>query len=309
MDKLIALLERHLGGSWRDVVEYLRDQNALEDVERRLEAGDADGAIQGVEDAAAKFATDLHAGYTEAGQQAAEWLGDQVDGAIVRFDGVNERAVAWAQANQLETVRAITTEQRDLIRRVIADGVRDGRNPREMARDLRDSIGLTDTQAQYVQNYRNALESQDWANALSRELTDGRSDRSVVAAQRAGRPLTSDQIDTMVERYRRNMVNMRAETIARTEALRVAHQGTEELFRQAIDNGDVEADDLVREWHHASVGRHPRWQHAEMNGQTRPFGEPFKSGTGVELRYPGDPSAGAGETANCRCVVSTGIAA
>jgi hypothetical protein len=42
-----------------------------------------------------------------------------------------------------------------------------------------------------------------------------------------------------------------------------------------------------------------------MNGQLRAFGEPFLSGNGFELAYPGDANAPGSETINCRCVVTT----
>lgn len=307
MQKLIALVEKHLGASWVAIVEELRDNNELDDVAARLHRDDVNGAIQGVEDAAKAFAEAQAVAFEHAGKTTAEAVSDNI-GSVVRFDMENAHAVAWAEKNQAELVRDITEEQRQLIRRVVADGVRAGRNPREVAKDLRDSIGLTDSQAQVVANYRRALESGDWDDALGRELSDGRTDRTIRAARDAGRALTDDQIDTAVERYRQNWVNYRATTIGRTEALRVAHQGTEELFRQAIDNGDVEADELVREWHHAASGR-PRESHVEMNGQTRAFGEAFESGSGARLMYPGDPDAGPAETINCRCCVSTQITA
>lgn len=307
MEHLLELVRRHLGAAWLEIVEELRENNALDDVAERIRRGDDAGAIQGVEAAAAKFADAQDAAFAHSADTAADALGDAL-GSVVHYDEENTRATAWAEANRADLVREVTQEQRDLIRRVIADGVKAGRNPREVAQDLHDSIGLTDAQAQVVANYRRSLETGDFADALSRELTDGRADRAVAAAQRAGRDLTSDQIDKMVEQYRQNWVRFRAETIARTEALRVAHQGTEELFRQAIDNGDVDADELVRTWHHTSSG-HPRATHAEMNGQERGIGEPFTSGSGATLLYPGDPDAPPGDTINCRCCVSIELAA
>jgi hypothetical protein len=309
MARLLELVEKHLGESWLDVVRHLRDVNGLGEIAARIEASDVEGAIRGVEDAAAKFAADEHAAYIQSGRTAAASLDSEVEGALVRFDGTNDRAVRWAERNTLDKVREITGEQRDLIRRVIADGVREGRNPREVARDLRDSIGLTDYQSQIVANYRRALEQGDFSNALGRELTDGRDDRGVAAAQRAGTPLPAERIDGMVERYRSNMVAYRAEMLARTEALRVAHQGTREAFQQAVDRGHVEADALERQWHHSSGGKDPRPEHRAMNGQRRGLDEPFTSGSGAELMFPGDPSADASETAGCRCAVSTRLVA
>jgi uncharacterized protein with gpF-like domain len=110
----------------------------------------------------------------------------------------------------------------------------------------------------------------------------------------------------MVKRYAERMVKYRAEVIARTEALRSVHQGTEEMYRQAIANGDLTAEALSREWNTAKDER-VRESHAPMNGQVQPFGQPFISGAGNSLNYPGDPEAPAEEVIQCRCVVGTRI--
>lgn len=309
MTQLLDAVERQLGTSWHDVVTYLRDQNELDVVAERVHRGDMEGAIQGVEDAAAKFAIDTHAAYVVAGQTSAKWLDGTLADSVVRFDVQNIRAVAWANRNKLELVREISQEQRDVMRRVISDGVRAGENPIEVARDLRASIGLTDYQARIVANYRRSLESGDLAGALTRELSSGHSDRTIAAAMNRGSALTPAQIDTAVDRYRANWVTFRSETIARTEGLRVAHQGSREAFQQAVDAGDLDVEQLEREWHHASHGKDARPEHEAMDGQKRKLDEAFESGSGAQLMYPGDPSADASEILNCRCVVSTRLVA
>ena len=310
MSTLLALVEKHLGSEWLDVVRYLRQRNGLEDVAARIEAGDQDGAIQGVEDAAQKYATAIDAAFREAGTQQAAWLDDQVETALIRFDQTNPYAVKWAEQNQLDLVRGLTQEQQQTIRQVLVEGIKRGDNPLTVARDLRESIGLTPAQEQWAQNYRRALETGDWSDALGRELSDGRTDRTVTRLQRDGGAMTQEQIDTAVSRYRDNMHKMRAETIARSEGLRALHEGSEEALRQAIASGDVEAGSLVREWNHAGGGRHSRPGHVEMDGDQQPVGQPFVNPmTGAQLRYPGDPSAGGAETVNCRCCLSTRMVA
>jgi hypothetical protein len=43
--------------------------------------------------------------------------------------------------------------------------------------------------------------------------------------------------------------------------------------------------------------------HSDMEGQTVSFGEPFETGGGVHLLYPGDPNGPPEEIINCRCYV------
>lgn len=300
LDRLLTAVEAELGREWVDTVAWLRDQNALDDVEARLVAGDVAGAVQGVEDAATRYAAAVADGYLVAGQAAAAWLDGLVDDALVTFDGTNQRAVLWAQRNQIQLRGGVTLEQREVIRGAIADGVGAGRNPREVARDIRDSLGLTETQRQHVASYRRALEDGDFGNALGRELRDGRSDKLLRRLAREGEALSPAQVDKMVERYHRNYVAHRAETIARTEALRAVHQGADEAFAQAVDLGQIDRDQLEFEWLAGSPPRTRDW-HASMSGQVRAYGEPFKSGQGYALMYPGDPSAPVSETARCRC--------
>jgi hypothetical protein len=305
MQDLLALIEKTLGASWTDAVEHIRDLNTLEDIEEKLKHGDVNGAITGIEDAATAFAVDEHEAYTTAGQTAAEALDAKVDDALIRFDAKNPHATKWAEQNELDLVRDITEDQRAMLRTVHADGVAAGLNPNEVAKEMRASLGLTDAQAQIVSNYRKALEAGDFSNALGRELTDSRSDTAVAAAARDGRSLSSAQIDTMVDRYRQNWIGYRAETVARTESLRVTHQGTEELFRQAIANGDVAKADLERAWNHGHTDKNSRRGHRQMNNQKRAIGQPFDNPeTGASLMFPGDPDADASETICCACCVS-----
>ena len=179
------------------------------------------------------------------------------------------------------------------------DGIERGLNPRDQARQFRESVGLTGRQENAVQNYRRALESaaEGDSAALSRQLRDRRFDRTVQRAARTGKPLTTSQINRMTSRYRQRYIKYRAEVIARTEALRSVHAGTEELYRQAIDAGHVQEQELQRTWISAADER-TRVSHQNLNGMIRGINETFP-GLAGELKYPGDPDAPASETIQC----------
>lgn len=300
MTALLDRVERELGSAWVETVEWLRDQNQLDDVEQRVHAGDYEGAIVGVEDAAARFAASAQTSYVEAGEAAASWLDAQVPTNLVTFDVANPRALRWAQMNKLDAISEISQEQREVLNGILSRNAGAAVNPLEYARDVRAAIGLTSKQEAHVATYRVKLETGDLRGALDRELADGRYDRSLLAAIRDGREIPEDQIDRMVESYRANWVTYRGRVIARTEGLRVIHQGTEELFQQAVDDGVIDIERLVQQWN-SHRDSHTRRSHYVMDGQLRRFGESFESGEGVELRFPGDPNAPAAETAQCRC--------
>jgi hypothetical protein len=299
MLRLLTLVEKHLGREWVGATEWLRNlpANSVDEIERRLVAGDYAGLVKEVEQAALRFAAESQAMYQRSGQQASRWLDTQVSDKLIRFDTGNPRVVQRARENQLDRVREMTQDTRSTIRAVLADTTR---NPRELAREIRESIGLTQTQSQHVANYRRALETGDYADALGRELRDARADRTL----RAGKQLSPDQIDRMVDRYRQNYVAYRAETIARTEAARNVHEGIADSFQQAVDRGDIEADSLVKEWIPGPRTRHARDDHrsAALLEQRPGVREPFVMADGTRMMFPGQGPVE--HVANCRCTVA-----
>lgn len=83
----------------------------------------------------------------------------------------------------------------------------------------------------------------------------------------------------------------RAELIARNETMRAYNAGSTEIYR---DNGVEE-----REWL-ATLDNRTRDSHAEANGQIVGVDEPFIV-DGIEMDYPGDPSAPPDLIMDCRC--------
>jgi len=307
MKRLLELIEKHLGKGYLEIADWIRDQNSLSDIEARIASGDYFGAIGKIEDAAAKLAATIHQTYVTAGRTEAEWMDGKpaLADKLIRFDETNEHTVRRAKENEYKLVTGYVQEQREKTRAVLTEGLARGANPREMARDLRDGLGLTPNQDQHVRNYRRSLEQADWSRALGYELSDDRTDRTVTRLQRDGGGMTSRQVDEAVNRYRTNYVNHRAEVIARTEGLRAANEGSAELMRQAVDRGDVEAEMLITMWHAGPATLDARGDHQALDGQTIRHGEKFTLPDGTQMAHPGDPAGGAKHNANCRCTVST----
>ncbi len=306
MVDLIAKLERLLGAEWARIVEWIRDNNPVDEIENRLrERGIAGDLVQETMAAAERFAASVNAAAVTAGQAEAKWLDGMVPDSLISYDTTNHRAVSAAKSNRYQLVREVSDEQRSVVRKAVSEGVARGDNPRVIARGIHESIGLTETQAGHVDSYRRALEAGDYDNALGRALSDGRSDRTVRKVRQEGGALAPEQVDTMVDRYRKNYVAFRAETIARTEALRAANDGSRELFRQAVERGDIGATDLETTWHAGPATKYSRDSHRKMDGVSIPFGRDFTLPDGTRMTGPGDPRGGAENNANCRCTTST----
>jgi hypothetical protein len=312
MERLMALMQRALRGGYLDLTDWLRDQNSVSAIEERIMRGDYANAIVGTDEAAAKLAADINEAYVTSGKEASKWLDAKIDDALVHFDQSAPTVVAQARTNQLELVQGFQEERwriaQQVTQRALVEGAEGGINPRRVAQDFRDSIGLTPTQEQHVANYRRQLETGDYTGAVSRELSDGRYDRSIRSARDNDRTLTSSQIDTYVEAYRSNCLDHRAETIARTESLRNTNAGAADAIQQSVDRGDVEAEILIKTWHAGPRTRYARESHQAMDGVTAKWGEDFavpgRFGP-VLMSQPGDPRGGAENNANCRCTCST----
>src|SRR5215472_7785514 len=172
--------------------------------------------------------------------------------------------------------------------------------PYDVARTIKEAIGLTAYQRGVVDNFRPQLTQLD-PRALERQLRDKRYDRTLQAAIDSGTPLTDEQINAMVDAYHRRFVALRARTIARTEALRATSYGGLARAQEVLDlhpNLEVTKrwvathDDRTRPTHMDLDGR-------EVEGMTNQF----VTSAGNHIRWPLDDQAPADEVVNCRCTL------
>lgn len=309
INRLLDQQESRIATIFRTAISDLKGEIDLNDLADLIEQGRFGEALDRLQDAAERLSAASNVAFVTAGQSTADFLRSAGVARIV-FDQVNIYAVSAMQQTRLELIREFTAEQRKATSLALVSGVEAGTNPVAAARNFRDSIGLTTTQWTHVASYRAALERVGFdnaaaQNAISRALRDGRGDRTILAAAKAGRKIPQEKIDWLVERYTARYVKHRSEVIGRTEALRAVNEGNEESYRQAIANGEIKAEQLQREWRTRLDGRE-RHTHHELNGEIRNWGESWETENGV-IRYPGDPDAPAVETIQCRCAILTRI--
>lgn len=82
--------------------------------------------------------------------------------------------------------------------------------------------------------------------------------------------------------------------IARTEGHRIQVQSTMDACYKAKDKGA----NIVKQWD-STMDSRTRPSHQKVDGEIRELDEKFSNG----LIFPGDPSGGAAEVANCRCAL------
>lgn len=317
-EQLIADWEPQLQRSFLDSIYNLRDTAQVDQIARMLENGDVNGALRavGLDPVSFRpFDRTFEQAFDAGGIHTADILPvvRAADGlrTVFKFNVRNPAAEAWLRGYSSELVTAVLDDQRQMIRNVLTEGMSEGLNPRTIALDLvgrigasgnREGglIGLTDSQAQWVQAYEQELSSDNPLAALERTLRDARFDGSVRAAARSGRPIAADLINKMVTAYKNRALRYRAETIARKEAITALHTAQEQAMQQALAKGVIQQDAVTYIWRTAHDSR-VRDTHLPMDGQLRPMGQPFVTGAGVHLRYPGDPMGPPEEVINCRC--------
>lgn len=303
--KLIDRLEPGLQQAFIVAVKDVRKSlGTLANIERLMLSGQLEDALLTAVYAGSGTLTGVQAdSYIAAGKSTTLFLSGALK-ITVPFDQVNDGAVSAMRDNRLNLIREFSDEQILVARQSMTEGIERGLNPREQARSFRASIGLTARQQQAVYNYRKLLESGS-ADALNRQLRDKRFDRTVASSIRSGEPLTKPQIDRMTTRYQERYIKYRSEVIARTEALRSVHQGSENAYDQAIEQGSLYPDQLSREWIVRKDGRE-RDSHHHLGGTIVKHGEVFHGKYG-DIRYPGDTNAPGSETIQCRCSITTRI--
>jgi hypothetical protein len=314
-----AIKAAFLGGV-RDITKRAE----LSQIVARLERGDISGAIDAVHLDPAVFRSleDAIAGAFKAGgdSQIASLprLANPSGGEfVVRFDARNLRAEEWLRKHSSSLITRINAEQQASIRQILTEGMVTGRNPRDVALEMvgrinrvtgrREGgvIGLSAPQKEYVRTAREELTGgnvSELSNYLSRKRRDRRFDAYVNRAIKDGTPIPGDVINKMVGRYSDRLLDLRAETIARTEMMAALNESSLHAMNQAVESGAVKAETVTKTWHTARDPR-VRDSHAAQDREVVGLSATFSNG----LAYPCDPNGSPIETANCRCWMETKI--
>jgi F like protein len=306
IEELLSGYSRFVRQQFDLFVNSTQNPAVLSQIETAIRDGRIADALNIVDTYAVRFADNVVSQVSAIGMQEAEALAEQSGlaraGVAVSFNPTSPEVVAAVNRNRLEFIQNLTTDQRLTVNAALMQAARDGAGPEEAARAMRDSIGLTSYQQQMVVNYRRALESNS-RDALDRVLRDRRYDRGFENAIEAGEVLPEARIDTMVDRYRQRLLQLRGETIARTEALRVGETTRNISVYQAADRAGTPYSQVVKQWM-ATRDKRTRETHAAMDGQARLLEDNFDSPSGAALAHPGDSDAPAEEIISCRCTTA-----
>lgn len=164
----------------------------------------------------------------------------------MKFDATNPKAVEWARREGARLVVDVTREARETIRTVVAEGFEMGIAPKNTAKLLRASIGLTERDAAAVMKRQLKL------------MLDG---------------VDPDRAAEKAERYAEKLTRSRARTIARTETMKAANEGQKQLWDQAREKGLLSAD-AQKAW----IAADPCPICAELDGEVVGIDDDFSIG-------------------------------
>lgn len=308
LDQLLADQEKAIRKAFLEFLAAFGSGPVMDEVIRKLEARDVNGALAIVDSYVIRMADVLPAISAIVGTTTATELADSLSGNVlaISFNPSNPAAANIIASQRMEFIRDFSDAQRQSVQQALNRGYREGLGTEGLARRFRDAIGLHPQQEQWVVSFETQLRNRD-RRALDRANRDRRFDPSIEAAITSDRQLTERQITAMVDRYRKRTLMMRAEHIARTEGLRATSEARDIAAGQMAQTLGLPDDRIVGTWR-ATRDNRVRDHHASMEGQKRPRGQPFIDGFGNRLRYPGDPAAPANTVINCRCGVVYTIA-
>jgi hypothetical protein len=208
------------------------------------------------------------------------------------FDILSPNVIDAVRELETRAMQSLSTDIRETVRAYVENGLRDGVSHRQIAKGLRDVIGLAPNQLQEVENYRRKLErAHETQDALDNKLRDRRYDKSITNARKTGTPLTKEQIDVRVNAYRKRRIAQNAEINARQMAVDAQKLANRLAWQTAADQGLVDRADLWKQRIGVDDDRE-RPEHRAINDQVRRFDEPYSNGEVVS----GDSSWG------CRCI-------
>lgn len=320
LEKLLAEFEPIIRKAFRAAIRDLASNAEIGQVADMLAKGDIEGALRALHiDPAAFRGLDeaIRQTYIAGGSSAAATVPavTQLDGTrlVMRFDARSPRAERWLAEHSSTLITNIVEDQRGMVRTALREGMERGRNPRSVALDIAGRInpatgrreggllGLTSGQERAVSKAKDELLSGDRTqlrNYLTRGRRDKRFDTYVRKAIKDGKPVPSNIVSRMTGRYADRQLQLRAETIARTEAIASLNRSQVDAFGQAIDSGAINRGDVRKVWK-ATRDARTRDSHRHLDGESVGYDERFANG----LLYPGEPGGPAAEVINCRCTL------
>ena len=131
----------------------------------------------------------------------------------LHFDWRNPAIRYWVKNRTGELIVGIQSDTQKVVQRAVMRSFTHALTPRQVAEEIKNSIGLYPRQQDALVNYRSGLQQ--------------------------NKTLTPDRVDTLVDKYSDRLLDQRAMTIARTETRFATNQGQLDVWSEAANQGLV----------------------------------------------------------------------
>lgn len=297
----IRELEAPMAAAYLAEVRAVESAATVAEIERLIAEDDRDGlAVLLSLGSLTLFTELLRTAFIQGAQNelAGRWRFDSNTWAVINLLMGEYRSISDTSAMDLRKTIDVVMANGNTNRNKALDllGVKGS-----TARRTGGMAGLPVQMSEWVESARQQLLSGDRSAMrayLTRKLRDTAYDRFVVP----GAKLTIEQANTITRAYSARLLQSYAKQLAQTYAQAAYEAGRRQGLQQQIDNGVLSEDQITKDWQ-TDKDERVRHSHREMQGQKQPFSQPFISGLGALMMYPGDASLGASDEDRygCRC--------
>jgi hypothetical protein len=279
LERLLARAEIEIRRAVVRAARSAREGLDLREVERLVALGREEEIADRFGDAAVLVVSAYQAAYLAVLRDTAEEVARQM-GELPALDHSVDELARELREESDRILSGLSVAQREAVRAALSSSGATAPLER-VALLVVLSVGLTAPQVESLSRF---------AGVLDRPL-EGEVER---------RPPTA----RMLESQAASLLLARASSLALAEGQAAINGGLREALRQAVDAGLIEAESVTRRWRTRRDSK-VRGHHRAMEGQEREGDEPFVSGLGNQLRFPGDPLAPGEDRFGCRCRVVT----
>jgi hypothetical protein len=193
------------------------------------------------------------------------------------FNFLDPKVITAIRALETDAMDTLSEQVREVTRAYIENGIRDGKGVPAMARQLRTVVGMAPHQERYIDNLARELRELS-PRFKDRVLRDKRYDRMILRAIREGKPLPEAKIEQITAAYRRRFRAHNTEVVTRQVTLDSYREGNRLAWEQAVADGYIDAEALVKVWVHSDIVQTPRPEHLALDGVAVPYDQPFPNG-------------------------------
>jgi SPP1 gp7 family putative phage head morphogenesis protein len=243
-------------------LKSLKDSVSVSDLAKAIENDDLSGAENLIGSIDIKSIEDIFKEIFEASGNVAMKSIIRKQAVGISFDLLNPRAIAFIKKHTAELVTNVSDENKQAIRAIIQRAFEEGGHPMIQAKRIINYIGLTEKQANAVENF------------YQRQINQG---------------VKQSIAESQTEKYADRLLQYRAQTIAQTETMRASNEGEREGWRQEVDAGVINEN----EWERESVATDDEYTCEfclDMDGKRAPINGTYPGGVEGPPYHP-----------NCRC--------